>query len=307
MRPAARSANKRSSIRSSSAGSYSATCSARSSWARASSSAVSAVSIAFTAGSIKPGAWAARRSRRRTAVASGATGEFGPLTASCVARKSSATFSACIIPARRSASEVSSPICGLSRPSSSTAWRSHSASRLGAFDVGAMALDGNVAGAPLVPQPRHFRGVGVDPAIGVEQRAVRCGIDEGAFVMLAVNLDQSRAERAQHLHADRLVVDERASPAVGELRPPHDQLVLADKIVVGQHAARRMVFGDIEGGDHLAVLGALAHQSRIAAGAEREREGVEQDRFAGTGLAGQRGETGSEIDIEPVDQNDVAD
>ena len=178
---------------------------------------------------------------------------------------------------------------------------------LGALDVGAMALDGDVARAPLVPQPRHFRGVVVDPAIGVEQRAVRRGIDEGAFVMLAVNFDQSRAERAQHLHADRLVVDKGASPAVGELHPPHDQLVLADKIVVGQHAARRMVFGDIEGGDHLAVLGALAHQSRIAAGAEREREGVEQYRFAGAGLAGQRGKPGAEIDIEPVDQNDVAD
>ncbi len=45
---------------------------------RASSSAVSARSIALTAGSISAGACAARRSRRRTAVAKGGTGEFGP-------------------------------------------------------------------------------------------------------------------------------------------------------------------------------------------------------------------------------------
>ena len=63
---------------------------------------------------------------------------------------------------------------------------------------------------------------------------------------------------------------------------------------------------DVEGGGHLALLGALAHQRRIAAGAERQRKGVEQDRFAGAGLAGQRGKAGAEIDIEPVDQNDVA-
>ena len=178
---------------------------------------------------------------------------------------------------------------------------------IGALDVGTMAFDRDVARAALVPQPRHFGGVGVDAAIGVQQGAMRRGVDEGAFVVLAVNLDQSRSQRAQDLDADRLVVDEGARAAVGELRPAHDQFVFADKIVVGQHAARRMIFGDVEGGNHLAVLGALAHQSRVAAGAERQREGVEQDRFAGAGFAGQRGKAGAEIDIEPVDQNDVAD
>ena len=64
---------------------------------------------------------------------------------------------------------------------------------------------------------------------------------------------------------------------------------------------------DVEGGDHLALLGAFAHQRRFAAGAERQRKGVEQDRFAGAGLAGQRGKAGAEIDVQAVDQNDVAD
>ena len=68
-----------------------------------------------------------------------------------------------------------------------------------------------------------------------------------------------------------------------------------------------MILGDVEGGDHLTVLGALAHQRRLAARAERQRERIEQDRFAGAGLAGQRGEAGAEIDIQPVDQDDVAD
>ncbi len=68
-----------------------------------------------------------------------------------------------------------------------------------------------------------------------------------------------------------------------------------------------MVLGDVESGDHLTVLGALAHQRRLAARAERQRKGVEQDRFAGAGLAGQRGKAGAEIDIQPIDQDDVAD
>ena len=70
----------------------------------------------------------------------------------------------------------------------------------------------------------HLGGVGLDAAIGVEQSAMGGGVDEGAVVMLAVDFHQRRAERAQHLHADRLVVDESAGAAVGELHAPHDQL-----------------------------------------------------------------------------------
>ena len=68
-----------------------------------------------------------------------------------------------------------------------------------------------------------------------------------------------------------------------------------------------MLLGKLEGRGHLALLGALAHQRRLAARAEREREGIEQDRFAGAGLAGQHRKAGAEIDVEPIDQDDVAD
>ena len=125
------------------------------------------------------------------------------------------------------------------------------------------------------------------PPIGVEQRAVRRRLDKGALVVLAVDFHQRRAERAQHLHAHRLVVDEGAGAAVGELHAAHDQLVLAGEVVVGEQTARRMILAEIEGGGHLPVLGALAHQRRVAARAERQRECVEQDRFAGAGFAGQ--------------------
>ena len=91
------------------------------------------------------------------------------------------------------------------------------------------------------------------------------------------------------------------------MHPAHDQFVLAAEIVLGEHAARRMLLGEIEGGNHLALFGALAHQRHVAARAERKRKRVEQDRFAGAGLAGQRGKAGSEIDVQPFDQNDVAD
>ena len=182
---------------------------------------------------------------------------------------------------------------------------------LRALDVGAVGGDGGFARAPLGPQPPDLRGLGFDAAIGVDERAVRARLDEGAVGVLAVDFHQRRAERAQRLDADRLVVDEGAGAAVGELHPAHDHLVvvaeIGEEIVVGEHAARRMLLGDVEDGGHLTLLGALAHQRGVAAGAERQGEGIEQDRFAGAGLAGQHRETGPEIDVQPIDQDDIAD
>src|SRR5579871_6269479 len=51
----------------------------------------------------------------------------------------------------------------------------------------------------------------------------------------------------------------------------------------------------------------MADKAGIAATAERQREGIEQNRFAGAGLAGQDREPPIELDIEPFDQDDVAD
>ena len=111
----------------------------------------------------------------------------------------------------------------------------------------------------------------------------------------------------QRLHADRLVVDEGAGAAVGELHAAQDQFVLGRNVVGGHERARRMRRRQLEGRGHLSLLGAMAHQGGIAARAERQREGIEQDGLAGAGLAGQHREAGREVDVEPVDQDDVAD
>src|SRR5437660_793978 len=51
----------------------------------------------------------------------------------------------------------------------------------------------------------------------------------------------------------------------------------------------------------------VAPQARGTADAESKREIIEQDRFAGAGLAGEHREPRGVIDVEPFDQNDVAD
>jgi hypothetical protein len=50
-----------------------------------------------------------------------------------------------------------------------------------------------------------------------------------------------------------------------------------------------MAGGRLEDRRHIAPLGAGAHQRRIAAHAERQGQGIEQDRFARARFAGEHG------------------
>ena len=68
-----------------------------------------------------------------------------------------------------------------------------------------------------------------------------------------------------------------------------------------------MLGRDIEGRGHLPLLGAVPYQAGVAARTECQREGVEQDGFARAGFACEHRETRREIDVEPLDQYDVAD
>jgi hypothetical protein len=136
---------------------------------------------------------------------------------------------------------------------------------------------------------------------------VRADIDHRAVVMLSVDLDQRRAQRLQDLHADRLVVDEGARAPVGQLHAAQDQAVFRRDPVLAQQRKHGMVGLDVERRRHLPLLGALPHQARVAAAPERQRERIEQDRLAGAGLAGQHRQPGRIVDVEPFDQDDVAD
>ncbi len=76
---------------------------------------------------------------------------------------------------------------------------------------------------------------------------------------------------------------------------------------VGEKREHGMTGRKLEGGGDLALRRALPHQRRVAARAGRQRESIEQDRFAGAGLAGEHRQALAEFEIEPVDQNDIAD
>ena len=68
-----------------------------------------------------------------------------------------------------------------------------------------------------------------------------------------------------------------------------------------------MARGQVELGGDAGLGGAAAQQAGIGARAQRQAQSIEQDRFAGAGLAGQHAQARREGEIEAVDQDDVAD
>ncbi len=110
----------------------------------------------------------------------------------------------------------------------------------------------------------------------------------------------------EDLHADRLIVHERARTPVGELHTPQDQFILDGNVIGSKQRPRRMVACDIESGRHLPLVEALPDKRLVASAAQSQRECIEQNRLSRAGLASKHGKAAREIDVEPLDQNNVA-
>ncbi len=165
---------------------------------------------------------------------------------------------------------------------------------------GAAGFERSISGA-------HAGDGAVVAAIGVHQSAMAGGVEQCALVMLAVNLDKAGGERAQGLRADALVVDIGAGAPVRHLHAAQDQFALERQILGGEEGMDGMVAGQLEHRRHLTLRSAGAHEAAVAAQAQGQRQGVEQDRLAGAGLAGKDRQTPGEIEVELVDQHNVAD
>ena len=149
----------------------------------------------------------------------------------------------------------------------------------------------------------------VDAAEAVEQGAMALGVEQAAIVMLAVDFDQPRAGLAQRARGHRHAAGEGAAAAVGLERAAQEQRLARlglDALLGEQHDAV-MVVADLERGrDHRLRLPG-ADQGAVGARAKRQPERVEQDRLARPGLAGEHAKPGFEIEVERLDQDDIAD
>ena len=65
--------------------------------------------------------------------------------------------------------------------------------------------------------------------------------------------------------------------------------------------------GHVENGRHLPLRRSMTDKRGVAARAERERQRIEQNGFSGSRLTGQHRQAGGEINVQALDQNNIAD
>jgi hypothetical protein len=135
-------------------------------------------------------------------------------------------------------------------------------------------------------------------------------IDEAAIIVLAVQLDERGRQLAQQRHAHRLVVDEGLAPAVGAQRALEDQRLARldfDIRAIEGRAHRSGKRRELERGNHARLVLARADEAVFRAVAQHQAQRIEQDRLARARFAGEHPQPAAELQLERLDQHDVAD
>ena len=144
-------------------------------------------------------------------------------------------------------------------------------------------------------------------AEGIEQEQMVGRVGEADLFVLALHLDKQRAEVFQEIQADLLVVDQRAGTAVTRDDAPEQDFALRIQPLFGQQVHGGVAGGDGKGRRYDRLRGAGADQPGVGTRPKGKAEAVQQYGFTGTRLTGERGEAGGEMQIQPLDQHDVAD
>ena len=117
-------------------------------------------------------------------------------------------------------------------------------------------------------------------------------IEKRLLPVLAVEVDELPPERLQGGHGGQLVVDEHPAPPLrGDLAPEND---LAP--VIG-----------VEHGLHDGLVFTGAYQLGGRPPPDEQMQRAEHDRLAGARLAGEHGEAGAELDVDPLDDRKIPD
>ncbi len=162
-------------------------------------------------------------------------------------------------------------------------------------------------GAPLARGLAHRGERRLVAAEGIQQRELAGARQQRLVLVLAVDLDQQRGQFRELGHGRRAPVDPGARAAVGAQGAP--QLALAAIVELGFAQPRQRVGRVVERelGDQLGARGAVADHAAVGAQPGQEAEGVDQQRLAGAGLAGNHGEAGPEFQFGDGDDGEVAD
>lgn len=142
-------------------------------------------------------------------------------------------------------------------------------------------------------------------AVCVQQVALRVRAHQALVRVLAVDVDQAVAQLAQLRDGGGRAVDIRAAASLGVDHAAQGEFFVSVEFALGQPGTQRR--GGIEDGGDVGARGALAQHAGVAALAQRQGQGVDEDGLARAGLAGKHGEARAEMDLGLFDDDEVAD
>src|SRR5207302_5684813 len=184
------------------------------------------------------------------------------------------------------------------------------------FQAGRLALVGDklamglLGGPQLADNTAHFDALGDNAGVAVQIVQLLTGPEQGHVLGLTVDVDQPLAELLQDGQGYAATVDAcaAAATAAGYLAADDQGAILRLESVLVQCGLDLVsqVVGDGEDALDDGPLRAAADHFRPETIAEQGADGVDQDGLAGAGFAGDDVETWLPVDLEMVDDREIA-
>ena len=139
----------------------------------------------------------------------------------------------------------------------------------------------------------------------VQHLALRAAIHQALEFLLAMDFDEELRQFAQCLERHHLAVHIGARTAVRADHPPHHEIaVVFDCLRL--EPGLRCAWKRVKTRRDFGALRALAHDVAAGAAAGNEQQRIDDDGFAGAGLAGERREAGPKFEFRLIDEHEIA-
>jgi hypothetical protein len=153
-----------------------------------------------------------------------------------------------------------------------------------------------------------FSGRGLASAERIEQHPLAIALQEQLVLVLAMDVHQHLAQLAKLRGGGGPAIHEAARARTGIHGAAQDAGAIAlVQVLRRQPIAHGGELLDVEIRAHLGARRARAHDARIRAPAQGQSERIHEDRFARARLAGERGESRRQLEIEPLDDHIIPD
>ena len=162
----------------------------------------------------------------------------------------------------------------------------------------------------LAPGAEGLRDLGCKisgVAVGIQERALRVAAEQQLVLVLPMDVRQAIPQLAKLRGGRGPAVDEAARAPTRIDRPAQQACAIALVEVARRepvaHGGER---SQVEVRADLRALRAGAHDTRIGTAAQRERKGIDKDRLSRPRLPRQRREAGRKLEVEPIDDDVIA-